>query len=131
MSMSNDAVNIVEVHDFDPADLGEPLGIERRIDGRKVISIRATVTVPGEGVLQGHTVDLSRGGAAITMPFSLAPGQDCLIDLELEACGMVSAFHIPAQVCYCVPLDGARFRAGVQFGQTDDTTTALIAAVLK
>jgi hypothetical protein len=129
--MSNDAVDIVDVHEFIAADLREPLGMERRIDDRKVISIRATVTVPGEGVLQGHTVDLSRGGAAITMPFELAPGRDCLIDLELEACGLISAFHIPAQVCYCVSLDGVRFRAGVQFGHTDDTTTALIAAVLK
>lgn len=130
--MSNDdAVEIVDVLDFMAADYREPSGIERRIDDRKMISIRATVTVPGEGVLQGHTVDLSQGGAAITIPFELAPGRECLIDLELEACGMASAFHIPAQVCYCVPLDGVRFRAGVQFGQTNDTTTALIAAVLK
>jgi hypothetical protein len=129
--MSNDAVHRVEAYDFDASDLGEPLGAERRIDGRKIISIRATVTVPGEEVLQGHTVDLSRGGAAITVPFELVPGQNCLIDLELEACGMTGAFHIPAQVCYCVPLDEVRFRAVVQFGQTDEATTALIAAVLK
>jgi hypothetical protein len=129
--MINDVVNTVEEFDFDATDLVEPLARERRIDGRKMISIRATVTVPGEGVLQGHTVDLSHGGAAITMPFELAPGQNCLIDLELEACGMTGAFRIPAQVCYCVPLDEVRFRAGVQFGQTDDATSALIAAVLK
>jgi hypothetical protein len=127
MSMSNNAVNIEDL-ELSADDLA---GIERRIHFRKAVSIRAKISVPGQEVLVGHTVDLSRRGASITMPFALAAGQNCLIDLELEACGMTGAFQIPAQVRYCVPFGAEQFRTGVQFGQTDDATTALIAAVLK
>ncbi|HWJ34740.1 MAG TPA: PilZ domain-containing protein [Steroidobacteraceae bacterium] len=130
--MNRHAGNTVETHDFDAGDLVEPpAGRERRIDDRKVIGIRSTVTLPEETVLQGHTVDISSGGAAVTVPIELAPGQDCVISLELEACGTMTAFRIPAEVRYCVPLGGNRFRTGVRFGQTDGTTSAFIAAVLR
>ena len=81
-------------------------------------------------MLPAHTVDLSHVGASITLPFQLASGQKCLIDLELAACGMTSVFHIPAEVRYCVQMGTARFRAGVRFGEVDPATQALIAAAL-
>jgi hypothetical protein len=74
---------------------------------------------------------MSRAGASITVPFELAQGQQCLIDLELEACGDVRDFHIQAEVRYCVPMSDGRFRAGLRFGETDAATSALIAAILK
>jgi len=82
-------------------------------------------------VLPGHIVDMSRVGASITVPFDLAHGQQCLIDLELEACGDISEFHIQAEVRYCVPIGDGEFRAGLRFGETDAATSALIAAILK
>jgi hypothetical protein len=128
------AENLLESHEFLTADLAEsqrvPCLEERRESERKSIGIRAKVTVPGKSVLPAHTVDLSRAGASITLPFQLASGQRCLIDLELAACGMTSVFHIPAEVRYCVQMGSARFRAGVRFGAVDPATEALIAAAL-
>jgi hypothetical protein len=128
--MSKHAGNTVEARDSDESRLNESLQRERRIGDRKTISIRATVTASGERTLAGHTVDLSRGGAAITVPFELTPGQECEITFDLEACGTSTGFHIPAEVRYCVPLGAGRFRVGVRFGHTDDATITLIAAVL-
>jgi len=104
---------------------------ERRASHRKVFSVQARVTVPGVQVLNAHTIDLSTGGVGVTMPFALEPGQDCVLDLALEACGTTGEFHIGARVCYCVPRGGKLFRTGMQFTKVDEATTALIAAAMR
>jgi hypothetical protein len=93
--------------------------------------MRAQVIVPGQHVLDGYTVDLSSGGVGITVPFELARGQECLVDLELAACGSSSAFHIDAVVRYCVPLGDNQFRAGMQIVRLSEAAAAFIAAALK
>jgi hypothetical protein len=123
--------NPVEAHEYAGDELVRRATLERRSYERKSVAIHAKITVPGMSVLPGHTVDLSRAGASITLPFELANGQQCLIDLELQACGETKAFHIPAEVRYCVPMGANRFRAGVRFGETDAATGAFIAAILK
>jgi hypothetical protein len=130
--MSNVAAeNLLEAHEYFGEDLVRRASLERRSYERKSVTIRAKVTVPGMSILPGHTVDMSRAGASITMPFELAHGQQCLIDLELQACGETSSFHIQAEVRYCVPMNDGRFRAGVRFAETDAATSAFIAAILK
>src|ERR1700733_5792351 len=111
--------SLVEAHEYYGEDLVRRATLERRNYERKSVAIHARVTVPGMSVLPGHMVDMSRVGASITMPFELANGQQCLIDLELVVCGVTSAFHIPAEVRYCVQMGTGRFRAGVRFGDTD------------
>ena len=122
---------LVEAHEYYGDELVRRATLERRSFERKSVAIHAKVTVPGMSVLPGHTVDMSRAGASITVPFELAHGQACLIDLELEACGLTSTFHIPGEVRYCVRMGNGRFRAGVRFGETDAATSAFIAAILK
>jgi hypothetical protein len=125
------AESLLEAHEYFGEDLVRRATLERRNCERKSVTIRAKVTVPGMSILPGHTVDMSRAGASITMPFELAHGQQCLIDLELQACGETSSFHIQAEVRYCVPMSDGRFRAGVRFAETDAATSAFIAAILK
>jgi c-di-GMP-binding flagellar brake protein YcgR len=121
----------VEAHEFHAADLTAWPMDERRRHARKSVAIRAKVTVYGKSVLPGTTLDLSLTGASFTVPFELAQGQMCLIDLELEACGETAAFHIPAEVRYCVQMGRSRWRAGMRFGETDAATSALIESLLK
>ena len=139
--MSQLAGNLVEAHEFDASDLVQSplvrsqqiagLAQERRAAERRSIEVHATITIPEEStLLEGQTVDLSVGGASITMPFELARGRTCLIDLEFEACGSSSTFRIPAEVRYCVKMDGGEFRAGVRFGHIDEATAAFLAAIL-
>jgi hypothetical protein len=125
------ADKLIESHDYCGEELVRRATLERRNYERKSVAIRANVTVPGISWLPAHTVDMSRAGASITVPFELAPGQQCLIDLELQACGETSDFHIQTEVRYCVPVSDGRFRAGLRFGETDAATSALIAAILK
>jgi hypothetical protein len=124
------AEELYEAHEYHADDLFAPAVQERRRVERKSISVHATVTVPGSSVLPGHTVDLSCAGASITVPFELAQGQECLIDLELHACGTTGAFHIPAEVRYCVPMSRSRFRIGMRFGHMDAATAGFIEAIL-
>jgi hypothetical protein len=125
------AETLIESHEYYGEELVRRATLERRNYERKSVAIRANVSVSGMSVLPGHLVDMSRAGASITVPFELAPGQQCLIDLELEACGDISDFHIQAEVRYCVPMNDGRFRAGLRFGETDAATSALISAILK
>jgi hypothetical protein len=125
------AESLVEAHEYDGDELIRRATLERRNYERKSVAIHAKVTVPGMSVLPGHMIDMSRVGASLTMPFELAHGQHCLIDLELEVCGERSAFHIAAEVRYCVPMAPGRFRAGVRFGEMDAATSAFISAILK
>ena len=125
------AEGLIEAHEYGGDELIRRATLERRNYERKSVAIHAQVTVPGMSVLPGHTVDMSRAGASLTMPFELAHGQQCHIDLELEACGERREFHIQAEVRYCVPMSDGRFRAGVRFGDTDAATSSLIAAILK
>jgi hypothetical protein len=122
---------LIESHEYYGDELVRRAALERRSSERKSVAMHARVPVPGMSVLPGHTVDMSRAGASITVPFELAHGQQCLIDLELEACGERRAFHIQAEVRYCVLMNDGRFRAGLRFGETDAATSALIAAILK
>jgi len=125
------AESLIESHEYYGDELVRRATLERRNYERKSVAIHARVTVPGMSVLPGHMVDMSRAGASITVPFELAHGQQCLIDLQLEACGNTSSFHIQAEVRYCVAMNDGRFRAGLRFGETDAATSALIAAILK
>jgi c-di-GMP-binding flagellar brake protein YcgR len=126
---------MAEIHEFltselptSPRDLAVP---ERRIAQRDSLALRANLTVPGRSILPGRTLDISRGGASMIMPFELSTGQLCYIDFELQACGDSSAFHIAAEVRYSVELDKRRFRVGFRFSEMDEKTTALIDALLR
>ena len=129
--------SLVEAHEYPAEELVDTdqlirrAALERRNYERRSVAVHARVTVPGIAVLPAHTVDMSRSGASITLPFELAPGQVCLIDLELQACGDSRAFHIAAEVRYCVTMAAGRFRAGVRFGEIDAATSAFIASILK
>jgi hypothetical protein len=125
------ADSLIESHEYDGEELVRRATLERRNYERKSVAIRANISVSGMSVLPGHVLDMSRVGASITVPFDLAHGQQCLIDLQLEACGEISEFHIQAEVRYCVPIGDGEFRAGLRFGETDAATSALIAAILK
>ncbi len=135
--MNTVAESLVEAHEYyaeeliDAEQLIRRAALERRNHERRSVALHARVTAPGIAVLPAHTVDLSRSGASITLPFELAAGQLCLIDLELEVCGESRAFHIAAEVCYCVIMGEGRFRAGVRFGEIDAATAAFIASILK
>jgi hypothetical protein len=122
---------LVESHEYYGDELVRRATLERRNNERRSVVLHAQVTIPGMSVLPGHTIDMSRAGASITVPFELANGQPCVIDLRLQACGQTSAFRIPAEVRYCVEVGKGRFRAGVRFGEMDAATSAFIAAILR
>ncbi len=136
--MSRIGANLLEADELQASDLAPFSTLrsvstpqDRRTSVRRSIEVRATITVPDESaLLEVHTVDLSVGGASITLPFEVAQGQACLIELEFAAFGSSNTFRIPAEVRYCVTMESTRFRVGVRFGRIDDATAAFIAAVM-
>jgi hypothetical protein len=103
---------------------------EQRRERRKLIRLRADVRLPGNSVLEGHTIDLSRRGVGILSPLKLTNGQDCTISLDLTACGESVALRLVGRVCYCME-SGPEYRVGLQFVQMDESTALLISELLK
>jgi PilZ domain len=111
------------------ADLAEWTCKAHSRELREGVAVHTTVDIPGHARLSGQPVDMSRRGASISLPFSIAPGQQCAIHLHLEACGITGWFHVPAEVRYCLDLEEGRFRAGLRFNAVDARTADLLDAL--
>ncbi len=108
----------------------EVIANNRRESDRKVVRLRATVSLPGDRTFEAHTVDISSGGACIVAPYQLTTGQQCVIHLELSACGSDHKIRLMGRICYCNGSGAAQFRVGMRFVQLDDTAASFIAAIL-
>jgi c-di-GMP-binding flagellar brake protein YcgR len=108
----------------------EPIANNRRGSDRKVVRLRASVSLPGDRTFEAHTVDISSGGACIVAPYQLTAGQQCVIHLELSACGSDHKMQLVGRVCYCNRSGTSQFRVGMRFVQLDDTAASFVAAIL-
>lgn len=108
----------------------EPDGVDRRKQARSSVRLRATVLLPDDQLLYAHTIDLSVGGACLSVPVQLLVDDECRLGLELEAVGTKHNVLLISRVCYCSP-QGDGFRVGVQFLQVDPKDAALVNELLR
>ena len=106
-----------------------PSGVERRKQARRSVRLRALVLLPDDQLLNGHTIDLSVGGACLSAPHQLLVGDECRLQLELEAVGTKRRALLVSRVCYCVP-QGDGFRVGLQFVQVSPEDAQLLEMLL-
>lgn len=102
---------------------------ERRRHPRTSIRLSATVLLPDDELLYAHTIDVSRGGACLSVPKQLLVDDEVRLGLQFEAVGVKRSMLLIARVCYCLP-HGDTFRAGVQFVQVSDSDAALLEKLL-
>ena len=107
----------------------EASGIERRRQPRTSIQLRATVLLPDDQLLMAHTIDLSNGGACLSVPAQLIADDEVRLALQFEAVGIKHNLLLIARVCYC-SAQGPAFRAGVQFVQVAQEDAALLGTLL-
>jgi c-di-GMP-binding flagellar brake protein YcgR len=110
-----------EVDDFDWAN--------RRRTGRKIVRYKALVLLPDDQLLEAHTIDLSLGGACLSVPTPLVVGEECRMQMELSACGESRRVLLISEVCYRTQLDDG-YRVGVRFVQLDQDTESFLTMLL-
>ena len=112
----------VESIDFDPR--------ERRVNSRKVIRVRARITLEGEILFLADTIDLSHGGLSITSKQPLNLEQQCNVELAAGVPGIAKPPVLQASVVYCARLQEGEYRIGLRFTFVSVEAEALITAVL-
>jgi hypothetical protein len=101
----------------------------RRRTVRKVMRFKALVLLPDDQLLEAHTIDLSLGGACLSVPTPLVVGEECRMQMEFTACGASRSVLLVSQVCYRTQLDNG-FRIGVRFVQLDADTSDFLMTLL-
>jgi hypothetical protein len=101
----------------------------RRRNVRKTMRIKALVLLPDDQLLEAHTVDVSLGGACLSVPTPLVVGEECRMQMEFSACGVTRSVLLVSEVCYRTPLEEG-FRVGVRFVQLDSDTAAFLTELL-
>lgn len=104
-------------------------GAERRIAPRKAMHIMADITLPGDMIIVGHTMDMSIGGLRAEVPYLLEAGQECIIELDLTHLGGPGYVKLTAEVRHCQDNGSGRFHAGMQFKNIDKESAEILEAL--
>lgn len=103
---------------------------DRRSSSRKVIRVRARITVEGDEALDVETIDLSHGGVGVTSKRPLNLEQKCGVELGAGALELTTPPVLQARVCYCARMSEGEYRLGLKFTFVSIEAAELIVAAL-
>ena len=103
---------------------------EQRQTARKVLKIRATVTLEGAAPVQGRTGDINAGGVSVNLAGPMGIGQNVGLRFDLFVDGQVVPIDTRARVQYCI-LSGNDFKVGFQFLNLDMAATTALSRFLR
>jgi hypothetical protein len=103
---------------------------DRRLGPRKVINVRARISVSGDAPLDAQTADLSHHGVSINSLQQLNVGAECIIELGVSVPEMGDPPSLRAVVRYCAPVRAGTFRIGMEFTKVSIEAAELLAAVV-
>lgn len=87
---------------------------EQRQSQRKILKVRALLTLPGAEPVVCRTIDVGGDGLCLAAPDSVRPGSSATICFEIFHAGKASAITVKAKAQYCI-LSNAEFKVGFRF----------------
>jgi hypothetical protein len=102
----------------------------RRRSVRKTVRFKALVLLPDDQLLEAHTIDLSLGGACLSVPSPLIVGEECRMQMEFTACGETRRVLLITEVCYRTEIEDG-YRIGVRFVQLEAETADFLMMLLQ
>lgn len=103
------------------------MSIEQRKSERKVLRVRARLTMDGAEPVWIQTADIGKFGMGLDrLPESLNLNAQGLVSFELLMKGQIQSVSIRARIAYCIPV-GPGFKAGVQFLDLESPGALLVA----
>lgn len=104
---------------------------DQRRTSRKELRLSAIIRLSDGSVLNSHTADISREGIGFFAPAALEIGNDCTLNVPIDACGTVAVLTLVGRVVHCRKQSEDLFRIGMQFVRMDEQTAAIVCAALR
>ncbi len=103
---------------------------EQRKNERKVLRVRARVSMVGAAPVSGRTSDLGINGVSISLPDPLQVGQTGQVSFDLLIDGNIVPINARAKALYCIFSNGD-FKVGFQFLHLELAATTAVARFLR
>jgi hypothetical protein len=103
---------------------------EQRQSARKVVKVKAVVTVDGGPPITGRTLDLGSNGVCVNAPEPVPAGKLAQVSFDLLIDGKAYPIHARSKVSYCIFSNG-EFKIGLQFLTVDLSAMTTIAKYLR
>lgn len=102
--------------------------VEQRQSQRKVLRIKALLSIDDAAPLAVRTMDVGKFGMGLVdIPLQLSIGQRIQVAFEMFFDGKNHDIEVNARVSYCIKAEGDGFKAGIQFLNLDAEGVLLIA----
>lgn len=103
------------------------MDVDKRQSARKVLRIKAVLTVNGSARWNVRTTDIGMYGMCLNdIARALDPGQEVHVAFEMAFSGKVHNVSVNARVSHCTDTRSDGFKAGLQFVDPDPEVTAML-----
>jgi hypothetical protein len=107
------------------------MDIDKRHSARKVLRIKAILTVGGSAKWNVNTMDIGKYGMSLTgIARRLAPGEEVHVAFEMAFSGKIHNIGVSARVSHCTDTRTDGFKAGLQFLDLDPDMTTMLGQYL-
>ena len=94
--------------------LGSLVHNEQRISKRKVLKVKALVTMEGAETVMARTIDVGGEGVCVVVPHVLKTGATGMVRFEIFHDGKVTPISARSRVQYCI-LSNGEYKTGFKF----------------
>ncbi len=109
---------------------GSTVHSKQRRSNRKVLKVKATLTMEGGASVAGRTVDVGGDGVCIMVADSVRAGAIGVVRFELFHDGKVTPVNARARVQYCI-LTAGEYKVGFQFVNVELSAMAALSRFLQ
>jgi len=102
--------------------------MEQRKSARKLLRIKATLTMDGAEPKPVNTVDVGKFGMClVNIQQQIPMGQHVHVAFDILFAGKVHKVNVAARIAYCLYSEGEGHRAGLQFLDLESEAAIIIA----
>lgn len=110
-------------------NVGSTAPNEQRAAKRKLLKVKALLTMDGAETLVARTMDVSCEGVSLLTPEALKPGTGGMVRFEIFHDGKARLFSARSRVQYCI-LSNGEYKVGFQFVSLELSAMASLAKFL-
>ena len=103
---------------------------EQRQSRRKILKVKATLTLEGGASMACRTMDAGGDGVCVMLPDAVRAGALGMVRFELFHDGKLTPVNARARVQYCV-LTGGEYKTGFQFVNVELSAMAALSRFLQ
>ena len=103
---------------------------EQRRSNRKILMVKALLTMEGAVPVWARTVDVGGDGVCLMLADAYRPGALGMVRFELFHQGKATLMHARSRVQYCI-LSNGEFKVGFQFVSVDLAAMAALSRFLQ